>query len=460
MESPSDHLRREHYDAARSMQGGPGLLGRRMLDHLSQRCADCRQYFRQLGRLQDELFRRLDDLELVPDDPPDGDPWEWSATEADLEAQEAETAEMRRQRRRAWEEKSKLLRAPPSRRPGKIRGAWRRFQSRLLAEELVDEAQKHVRSDPAQAAEILSLMPHVLRSTGPESGPGWAWALAVQSQARRANALRIAGDLRGADEIFATLHGDLVERPVGEAATAAEVASLEASLRTAQHRFEAAEEILKQAALLYTAANDRRGRAKVEIQRASLLRRTGEPERNLEMLKLAASRLDPSEEPFLFLCTVTGRVNALCDLGRPAAAGRLLERHLDLYEATDDPHSGATFRALRGRIALEQGEHATAEDSLQAAQDGFLDLGRKYDAALAALDLARAYLEAGKTGEVRRLATGLVDRFAALGVADPLLQTFRLLAQSATADRLSVALVLKVRARVEALSVSAPPDPF
>lgn len=446
------HLRVEDYVCASHHPHGVAEVAWRCLEHLVAKCPTCEDAWVRLGHLREVYLDQLRSLRParrrdVPVDELDGTPDGIARSVASLQ-------KLRYARRRIVDEKCELVfRTAPSKRVSKVRRAYRRFHSLLMAEMLIEECRRRVRNDPVDAGRLAELVPHVLAWTKDRPGLPQAAVLLARAEAHRANALRIAGDLPGAERVFIALRGTLAERPLGDARAAAELASLEASLCIGQRRFPEAEEHLERAILAARHAGDGELLARIHIQTANLLRASGRPERVPVLLEAAAAQLGPGDDPFLLLCTVTGRVNALCDLGRAAEARRLLVSHLDLYEESREPLAGANYRCLEGRCALALGDLATAQAAFSSSRDAHLTLGRGYDAALDALCLAETLFRAGKGRELERLAAGLVAFFRSRGVEGEALAALQLLARTVATEAVTAGLFADLRRRFTAATL-------
>lgn len=133
-------------------------------------------------------------------------------------------------RRRAQEDLERLLRLPHRERVARIQSAQSRYRSRALAELLVETSRARARTDPAGAADLAALVPLTLRWM-PDPGPvAWVATLLARAKAHHANALREAGELERAVELFDELRGELDDRPLAAAGARAEIAALERRL--------------------------------------------------------------------------------------------------------------------------------------------------------------------------------------------------------------------------------------
>lgn len=444
-----DHLRTEHYRAARDFTEGPGMLARRLLDHLSEVCATCNRYWQQLGALREVMIERIEAL-ILKEEPRLPAPREWSVTAEDMDRQKRETAELRRRRRRSWEQKSELLGTPLGKRVALIRNSKRRFQSSLLAEALFEDGKKLTTRAPQTAAHLFSLIPEVLRNTGIESGSEQSWNLMVRAKSWHANALRIAGDLQGAEACFAAGAEDLKARPVLDTWTLGERTSMEASLAMEQMRLDDAESHLQNASFFFSMTDDAEAQARVMIQEANLESRRQHPAVALDRFEASLKHLEGTEDLRLLGQAVTGKIKVLCDLGRADEARALLEAHVDCFELVDESEGGIYYRTLMGRISLVQKSYLEAEECFVAVVEAFLALDRAYDATLAALDLAETYLLAGKGADLHALSGTLLKRLARHGVSEKTEEAVLLLRQSIARERLTLALLTELRTKLKA----------
>jgi hypothetical protein len=384
-----------------------------------------------------------------------------SARDFALEHYEGETAHRSRLRaiaRRARKDKARLLRLPPERWVETLDNAKTRFRSRTFLVLLLDEARSVVRQVPQRAAAIAALVPVALDQRQDRGRKPWAAELRLRADAHRANALRVAGDLPASERIFAELRRRRGEPASVSLAVVAEITSLEASLRIGQARFPQAEELLQRTAAIYRELGDPHALARTLIKQANTAWLQGQASRTLQLMEQAATSLEAetdTSDPTLMLCSVTGRILALCELDRYGRAARLLRRHRRDYEAADDEAVAALALSLQGRIAGGLGDLDKAERLHVACRDAYLALGRGHDAALACLDVADALLAAGKIAELRDLAASLPPLFKARGVERETLAALRLLAEAARSETLTALVVAEVRRRLEPAGRSA-----
>lgn len=443
------HLTFEHYLRTESGAQHPSVAARLVLDHLDCSCADCRRIWSLVAGEREKVLGRVDAVREAPWVSPSPSPEpEPNATPAVRRRLERDVADLRAERRRWMRQLWILLALPRERRRDHVESAHRRFSSRGVAEVLLAASRERVRHEPEEAENLASLVPVVLRRL-PRPDRAWAIALGVRAAAHRANALRIAGDLAGAEKVFLELDHRLAAGPSVDLATRAEIASLAASLRFDQRHFEEADELLDFAIVLFSHLGDVCGEARSLIKQGMIHQAAGRPEQALDRFSAAAERLNDGDQSYLLLSTVNGKVLCLCDLEQWAEADELLIGSLDLYEASDDIHAGATLRALQGRVALGLGRFDEAATAYEDCRDGHLTLGRSYDAVLATLDLACVPVEAGRTTDLRRLAAEIIPTFRACGVARETLASLRLLTKAVVAESVTRDLLERLRVSVE-----------
>ena len=434
----------------------PEVFLRSVHRHLVEVCAGCGREWRSASRVSGGIepfpVRAAggDDLEQrpLPEDPRLVRP-------GHLAARQRLLSRLLRERRDARAELDKLLAETPAARLRRFERARRGLASAALAEMLVEASRERVRTDPADAESLAALVPRVLARAPGGGGEGWSIVLAARAEAHRANALRVAGDLRRAANVFAELRAALAARPLPDRTAEAEILSLEASLDFDRRDLTAAVELLDRALAHYREDRDAEGAARASILKAMALYALNDPGAALAALEEAAPGSDPERDLYLATSAVAARVVFLCTLGRPAEAEAIVAGHRDLFARLDDEAAESTLHGLDGWVALGLGRLAEAETAFVTARDGFLALGRDYDAILASLALATVLLEAGKTRELRRLAAELVPTFRARGVAREALAALRLFAQATAADELTRELLDRLRVRLETAAPSA-----
>ena len=335
---------------------------------------------------------------------------------------------------------------PAAKRLGALRAATRRRVNPLLPGRLVDEARAALRDGPEQALGWLDLAEEACAWLAVAGlAPADLADLRVRLRAERANALRVADELRAADAHFAYLAADPLLPEVADLRLRAHLLSLEASLRQDQRRFGEATRLLGQAERRYRRLGDTEGIGKTLIKRGNAADLQGKSRDAAALYRRAAELLDPTAFPRLHLFAQHGVALALCDGAEPAAAAAILARNRPLYEQHPDAQVQCLLAHLEGRIAWGLGEHTKAEQRLLQARNGYLAQRQGFNAALVTLDLAAFYLERGRPREVKRLAEQMVSIFKAQDVHRELIAALTVFQQAACAETLTTELLGRLR---------------
>lgn len=378
-----------------------------------------------------------------------------------LDAEAADWARrVRAEKKRARADLRLLRRLAPEERAERIRTARSRFRSRAFGELLLAEARRLCRSEPSEAASLAELVPLVLLWLPGAEGQPWARELTLRAVAWQANALRVAGQIRRADRLFAALREEMARRPLEDPSVDAEAASLEASLRYDQGRWSEARELLGRAEAVYRMEGDTREMAKVAIQRGLVEQQEGKLGEAAVCYRDAIAEVGPEEDAHLFLVGVFNLVLVLCDEARFREAERLIDEHEAVYRSQEDAWWRPLERFLRGRIAAGLGRADEAEAAFLEARDQYVQAGDGFEAALVSLDLAHLYVEQGRTAELKQVSRLMQDLFAAEGLADRALAALALFQQAVAAETVTTAAIRTWRRQVERAGRATSEDPI
>jgi transcriptional regulator with XRE-family HTH domain len=307
----------------------------------------------------------------------------------------------------------------------------RRFWNWALAERLSEESARAAAHRADKAVELARLARRVAElTTGSEdlrSGLlGWVWAF-------EANALRVQGDLAGAEEGF--LRSDHL-LAVGESADpglldATRPLDLKASLRRYQGRFAEALNLLDQA-LKANGSKETQGR--ILINKANTLRLMGDRGRALAELRQAERLLEGSQDARLVLVVKHCLAQSLWQLGRHAEAEARLPEVRKKAVAIGNELDLIRVLWVEGGVAAGLGRREQAFAALEKVRRYFNDQRIAYDAALASLELAVLYLEEERTAEVKKLADEMFWIFKAQGVHKEAVAALLLFFEAATRE--------------------------
>ncbi|MEP7010184.1 MAG: tetratricopeptide repeat protein [Acidobacteriota bacterium] len=299
---------------------------------------------------------------------------------------------------------------PEDQRISRVRRSYRRFRTPTLAQLLVIECRKRLSSVPREAYHLADLAREVTNQV-PESPI--ARELRALSFGEMANAIRAVGDLPQSDRIFGQARYFTVVGGVTDPEILARLDSLEGSLRLDQGRYRDAEEILGRARLHYELIGDRPAVGRVLMQLATVYRRSGETSRAVRLGTEVVGYFDPESDLCLYLAARRNLADYLGDYGRGREALAILDEDEVRHRSLGEPLLQIRYTWIRGKIAIGQGEFESAARLLAAARDVFLGSQKEFDTVLVSLDLAQAYLGAGRLEETKRIASEIVPLFEA-----------------------------------------------
>jgi tetratricopeptide (TPR) repeat protein len=346
-------------------------------------------------------------------------------------------ARARRQAAKLWKALQEL--APEQRRLKVERE--RRYWQWALAERVAAESERAAAHQADQAVELASLALRIAE-------------LALVSEIFRSrlqgyvlgfmgNALRVQGDLPGAEEAF------LRSEQLWEAGAAADpglldgsrLLDLKASLRRNQGRFEEALSLLDQAVRL-NGSEEAQGRCR--IKKANTLKRMGDSEGAIAELRQAERLTERSADPRLpFLVRFTLAAN-LQELERYTEAQELLPQVQTLAERLGNELDLVRVVWLHARVGAALGRREEALAALERVRRYFTAKRMAFDAALATLELAVLELEQGRSAEAKRLAAGMLWIFKAQGVHQEALGALKLFCEAAEKEEATAGLARRM----------------
>ncbi len=405
----------------------PRLLTQIGLQHLLSLCPHCRREF--------ERFRREAAGQTRTD-----------AAMASA-AFGAQVVQLEKKHRQAQRDLRDLLKLPQEERAGRIKRSKSRFRGGHLAHLLLEESHRRLMKYPREAYHFSELARVVMQQSPYDSEMLGILALAV---AFMANASRVSGNPRRAEEHFSHARYLVTEHGVTEAAILARIDDLEGSLRKDQRLLTRAEELFTRAVMLYQLADSRVDMARVLLNLGATHNLQGNPERAVEVARAALAELSPEREPRLY---VSGRYNLalfLVDSGEPEQAAEVLDADADLYKRYPESWLQLRLTGLRGKIAQARGDFAAAETAFLQMRDGFLQEGLGYDAAIVSMDLALLYLRQGRTAELKTLAREMLPIFRSQDVHREAVAALVLFQEAVREEQITAAFVREIAAYLDA----------
>lgn len=348
---------------------------------------------------------------------------------------------------------ARLLELPSEERLPTIQRSRHRFRSPLLGRRLVDCSFGCLPHDPAGALDLASLASAVVQ----ESAQHGAGEVAVLALAHIGNAHRALGCLPEARKSFERCRL-LIRRGLGAGAaheditdleTYALVAWMESSYLRDIREFDAAENLLTLAALLFAIEEKSATLHRVVLSLGELYLNAGQIRDALDAVTRVLDNLDESEDPGLYWIARFNHASYLVEAGLfKTAQAELVGCRL----APGRPSEGQLrqrMRWLEGRIASGLGEYEHAEHLFRAVGEAYAGEGNRFNTALVSLDLAVVFLQQRRSTELRELAGRLAGLFEANEVHREALAAFLLFQEAVHQEQVTAAYVVRLRRYLE-----------
>lgn len=403
------------------------LLTQIGLQHLLSLCPLCRREFERFRR--DAAVRTRADAAMA------------SA------AFGAQVAQLEQKHRQAKRDLQDLLKLPQEERTGRIKRSRSRFRGSHLALLLLEQSDRRLIKDAREAYRFSELARIVMQQSPYDQEMLGILALAVASMA---NASRVGGNTRRAEEHFSHARYLVTDHGVTDPTILARIDDLEGSLRKDQRRLSEAEELLTRAVMFYQLADSRVDMARVLVNLGATYNLQGRTDQAIEVTRAALDELSDEREPRLYM---NGRYNLalfLVESGEPGQAAEVLDADSDLYKRYPEPWVQLRLIGLRGKIAQARGDFAAAEAAFVRMRDGFLEEGHGYDAAVVSMDLALLYLRQGRTAELKTLAREMLPIFRSQDVHREAVAALVLFQEAVREEQITAAFVRELAAYLDA----------
>jgi tetratricopeptide (TPR) repeat protein len=270
-----------------------------------------------------------------------------------------------------------------------------RYQNWGLYVRLLEASRLYMRSEPAEAVDIVRLAIVVAEHLDPEVvGEKRVADLRAAAWASLGNVKRLASDFEGSRRAFNEAWR-ISEEGTGEPVEAAYILSLEAVYMRDMGEFETAEAALEEALELYGRVGDRHQQGRTLLKMGDAIGYVL-PDRALLHIQRGLTLIDAGKEPRLDLCAQHDLAWFLNDSGRPEEALAVLDRARPLYKQFPDEWTQLRLHWLEGRIARNLGELAEAEDIYKQLWEEFQARNLHHELVLLSIDLAELLVFKGE----------------------------------------------------------------
>ncbi|MDP9120588.1 MAG: hypothetical protein M3O15_04345 [Acidobacteriota bacterium] len=272
-----------------------------------------------------------------------------------------------------------------------------------LYKALLDASRWYGRTDPREAADIVSLAITVAELLDPASvgGPKAAIDLQAMAWAILGNARRLAADLEGAREALNEAWR-LNSEGTGDPLEKAQIISFDASYVRMMGEFETAESILGEALTIYIASRDFHMQGRILLQMGDAIGHAN-PERGIGHIRHALELINTSREPRLELCAQHDLAWFLNDAGRSEEALAVLDRARRLYKQFPDEWTQLRLQWVQGRIARGMGQLSESAHIFRQVAEELRVRDLNYDLLMVLIDLAETMVVSGERASASRL---------------------------------------------------------
>ncbi|HEV8578901.1 MAG TPA: hypothetical protein VGX68_07430 [Thermoanaerobaculia bacterium] len=325
-------------------------------------------------------------------------------------------AELRRDQKHAETLFDELLDQPLEKRLGLLR-ADPRFHSPGLVRLLLAASEAATEADIDRAEHLAGLALEAAQALPSRVGEATQAELRTVAWARIGDLRRLRGDLKEAEAAFQRATYALAAESL-DSVPRAVFCRLLARLRKDQGEVDEALALYGRAAVLFDTLEEFAELGETLVEEAWLRHEELDPESARSIFDAALSMIDRKLKPRLALSARRGLALCCADLGRPAEAEEVLVEGQEVFSLLSDPIDQLRIVWMKAQVAERSGDPAAAVPLLSRVLHGLIGQGVLFDAALAALELARLYIEKGFLDELEQLRSE-IEPLAALSDRHP-----------------------------------------
>lgn len=268
--------------------------------------------------------------------------------------------------------------------------------------------------------------------------------LQARAWAEYGNALRVNEKLEGAEQALTWARQAAVDGS-GDPLLAARLADLEASLRVDQRRLDEGKTLLQEALEAYRDLGEDHLVGRTLISMGNLAYYDGDLAQATALTRQGLELVETGRDPILEAAGEKNLIVFVAESGRYCEAAELLLASGLRQRLKDDVLTLTRLRWIEGKIAAGLGRLDRASRIFETAREEFIELGRRSDAAFAALDLAAVWLRQGRLAELRVLAEGIFAVLSEVGIGVEAVQALSYLREACCAQKPPLSAIISVR---------------
>jgi tetratricopeptide (TPR) repeat protein len=333
-----------------------------------------------------------------------------------------------------------------------LSGARTPQEAHQRLEQELQRSYQYRHSDPAKMLFHARRATWILEDLEPEDYPPGAFDdLCARVSAEVGNAYRVAGHFDNAKVCLDFALESMERRKSGNQLLLARILDLQASLFRAQRNYPRCFENLGQVYRIYHEAGDLHLAGRALIKTGIAKGAANEPEQAVALLRRGIAWIEPTRDTELLVQSFHSLVSFTVAAGRFEEGQALLDEHRAQLYGQNEPLNVLKVRWIEGRIAAGLAHVVEAETAFQDVRTGFAKHLLPDQAAVATLDLARVWVGQGRVPEIAELVAESVKIFEGLGIRREAIAALLVLQEAASKDRLTVALVERIAARLREL---------
>jgi tetratricopeptide (TPR) repeat protein len=327
---------------------------------------------------------------------------------------------------------------------GEIATLRKRFRGLALFEELLARSWALRHENPNKMIKLARHATLVVRSLEPQVyGTGFISDLQCRAWAELGNAYRVAEDLSEAEHAFCRAES-FFEQGTQDEALHARLLDLRASYYGDRREFELAFGALDTIFTIYNRSGDNHLAGRALITKGLYLSYKGDADEAIQIIRNGLSLIDIERDPSLHFAAVHNLARSLMEKGDFREARKVLSRNVWRQQEAGGHLNLLKLRWVDAQINFGLQQFERAELGFLEVKQGFLDIEKPYDAAVASLDLATLWLSQGRTIDAKVASLEAYDSFRSLGIRREGMAAFLILMKAFQVGTATVNLVKSV----------------